>query len=270
MFSVKDALIKGTKELKEICDIPNKEARILLAFYLQKNQLWLITHDNEEVVDRGYFELIKRRVKNEPIEYITNSATFYSEEFFVDSNVLIPRPETEILVDLVVSTCKGLKRPTIVEIGTGSGIISIMLAKLLPNASIKAIDISENTLHVAKLNAKKHDVSECIEFVLSDLLDSVADKNFDVLVSNPPYIANDEPLHIGLSYEPSLALYGGKVGGEILKKIVDLAKKRKVSYLACEMGYDQKEYITSITASLKVQFYKDLSGIDRGFLINFK
>jgi len=270
MFSVKDALTKATKELKEVCDIPNKEARILLAFYLHKDQLWLITHDNDEVVDEKYFELIKRRLKNEPIEYITNKATFYSEDFFVDSNVLIPRPETEILVDLVVSTCKGLKRPTIIEIGTGSGIISIMLAKLLPNAIIKAVDISEGALHVAKLNAKKHGVEKRIEFILSDLLENVSDKNFDMLVSNPPYIANNEPLHVGLSYEPSLALYGGKVGGEILERIVDLAKSRKVSNLACEMGYDQKEYITSIAAPQKVQFYKDLAGLDRGFLIDFK
>jgi len=270
MYSVKDALIKATHELKEVCDIPNKEARILLAFYLQKDQLWLITHDNEEVIDEDYFELIKRRIQNEPIEYITNGATFYSEDFFVDPNVLIPRPETEILVDLVVSTCKGLKRPTIIEIGTGSGIISIMLAKLLPNAIIKAVDISKGALEVAKLNAKKHGVEKNIEFILSDLLDCVADKNFDMLVSNPPYIANDEPLHVGLSYEPSLALYGGKIGGEILKKIIDLAKTRKVSYLACEMGYDQKAYITSIVESKKIQFYKDLAGLDRGFLINFK
>lgn len=269
MYKIKDALLKATQELKKVCDIPNKEARILLAFYLQKNQLWLITHDDEEVVDEDFFLLIKRRLKNEPIEYITNQATFYSEDFYINSNVLIPRPETEILVDLVVSTCKGIKRPTIVEIGTGSGIISIMLAKLLPNAILKAVDISEDALHVAKLNAKKHGVETKIEFILSDLLDNLKDKNFDMLVSNPPYIANDEPLHVGLSYEPSLALYGGKVGAEILEEIIDLAKIRKASYLACEMGYDQKEYITSIVAPKKAQFYKDLAGLDRGFMIDF-
>ena len=270
MYSVKDALIKATGKLSKVCDIPNKEARILLAFYLQKDQIWLITHENEQIFQEDYFELVQRRVNHEPIEYITNKVTFYSEEFYVDSNVLIPRPETEILVDLVVSTCKGLKRPSIVEIGTGSGIIAIMLAKLLPNAQIKAVDISENALQVAKKNAKIHGVEDKIEFILSDLLDNLEDKNFDLLVSNPPYIANDEPLHVGLSYEPSLALYGGKVGGEILEKIFHLAKKRKVSYLACEMGYDQKEYITTLAKPQKVQFYKDLAGLDRGFLINFK
>ena len=267
---VKEVLVEATKRIKGISDIPNKEARILLASYLKKDQIWIITHDDEDIEEEGYFELIKRRAKNEPIEYITNSASFYGEKFYVDSNVLIPRPETELLVDLVVSTCKGIKRPTIVEIGAGSGIISIMLALLLPNAIIKAVDISPEALHVAKLNAKNHGVRSRIEFILSDLLDSCDEKNFDVLVSNPPYIANDEPLHVGLSYEPSLALYGGKVGGEILKKIYNLAKKRKASFLACEMGYDQKKYISNISSPLKPKFYKDLANHDRGFIIDFK
>jgi len=267
---VKDALKEATSRIKNISDIPNKEARILLAFYLKKDQIWIITHDDENIEIEGYFELIQRRANNEPIEYITNSVSFYGKDFYVDSNVLIPRPETEILVDLVVSTCKGIKNPTIVEIGTGSGIISIMLGLLLPNAIIKAIDISQEALHVAKLNAKKHGVSDRIEFILSDLLNSCDEKDFDLLVSNPPYIANNESLHIGLSHEPSLALYGGKEGGEILEKIYNLAKTRKVSFLACEMGYDQKEYISTIASPLKPKFYKDLANHDRGFIVTFK
>jgi len=269
MYSVKDALIKATKKLNRVCDIPNKEARILLAFYLQKDQLWLITHDTEKVVNEDYFELIERRLENEPIEYITNRANFYGEEFFVDSNVLIPRPETELLVDLVVSTCKGIKKPVIVEIGTGSGIISIMLAKLLPNAIIKAVDISNGALDVAQLNAEKHGVEEHIKFIHSDLLDNVADKNFDILVSNPPYIANEESLHVGLSYEPSLALFGGKEGDEILKKIIDTYFDKKIKFLACEMGYDQKSRLTKYleTMELTVDFYQDLAGLDRGFIV---
>jgi release factor glutamine methyltransferase len=190
---------------------------------------------------------------------------FYSREFYVDSRVLIPRPETELLVDLVVSTCKGLKRAKIVEIGTGSGIISIILAILLPKAKIKAIDISNDALDVAKINAKKHGVEDKIEFIQSNLLENVKDNSFDMLVSNPPYIANDEPLHVGLSYEPSLALYGGVVGDEILKDIIDTFKQRDIKYLACEMGYDQREKILSYANN--AEFYKDLAGLDRGFII---
>jgi len=266
---VKEALVEATKRIKDISDIPNKEARILLAFYLKKDQLWIITHDDECIEEESYFELIQRRVNNEPIEYITNSASFYGEDFYVDSNVLIPRPETELLVDLVVSTCKGMKNPRIVEIGTGSGIISIMLAKLLPKAVITAIDISEEALHVAKKNAKKHELD--IEFIHSDLCDNFHEKNFDMLVSNPPYIADNESLHIGLSYEPSLALYGGNVGDEILRSIIDIYEDKNVKCLACEMGYDQKDTITNYLknsdSDLKLEFYRDLAGLDRGFIV---
>jgi release factor glutamine methyltransferase len=264
---VKDALIEATKRIKNISDIPNKEARILLAFYLKKDQLWIITHDDEDIKEEGYFDFIQRRMNNEPIEYITNKANFYGESFYVDHNVLIPRPETEILVDLVVSTCKGIKKPRIVEIGTGSGIISIMLTKLLPNAIITAIDISEEALHVAKKNAVKH--GSKIEFIHSDLCENFYEKNFDLLVSNPPYIADNEPLHVGLSYEPSLALYGGNVGDEILRSIIDIYKDKKVKYLVCEMGYDQKDKIKNYleNSKFKLEFYKDLAGLDRGFII---
>ena len=263
---IKDVLAEATTRIKNISDIPNKEARILLASYLQKNQIWIITHDNESIEYNGYFELIDRRINNEPIEYITNSASFYGRDFYVDSNVLIPRPETELLVDLVVSTCKGIKTPRIVEIGTGSGIISIMLSRLLPDAVITAIDISEEALHVAKINADKHEVD--IEFIHSDLCENFSEKNFDILVSNPPYIANDELLHVGLSYEPNLALYGGNVGDEILRKIIDIYEDKSVKYLACEMGYDQKDKIISYLkgSDLKLEFYKDLAGLDRGFI----
>jgi len=264
---VKEALKEATKRIKNISDIPNKEARILLAFYLQKDQIWIITHDNDKIEEDGYFELIKRRANNEPIEYITNSASFYGKEFYVDNNVLIPRPETEILVDLVVSTCKGIKRPRIVEIGTGSGIISIVLKHLIPEANISAIDISEKALHVAKLNAQNHLVE--IEFIHSDLCENLKEKNFDILVSNPPYVADNEPLNTGLSYEPNIALYGGSIGDEILRRIIDVYQEKNVKYLACEMGYDQKDKITNHIkdSNLKLDFYKDLAGLDRGFLL---
>ncbi|MBL0687787.1 MAG: peptide chain release factor N(5)-glutamine methyltransferase [Sulfurospirillum sp.] len=267
MYSVKSILLEATRRLRGVSDIPNKEARILLAFLLKKNQLWIITHDDEHVEEEGYFKLIDRRIKNEPIEYITNSVSFYGKDFYVDSNVLIPRPETEILVNLVASTCKGIKKPRIVEIGTGSGIISIMLAILLPNATITAIDISKEALHVAQKNAKKHGVD--IEFIHSNLCENFHEKNFDIIVSNPPYIANDEALHVGLSFEPNMALYGGSIGDEILHKIIDIYRDKNVKYLACEMGYKQKESIANYLKNsyFKLKFYKDLAGLDRGFLL---
>ncbi len=264
MFSVKEALLVAVGELKGSSKIPQKEARILLAHYLKKDQIWLITNEDRELVDEGYFELIRRRKEFEPVEYITNSVVFYSEEFFVDSRVLIPRPETELLVDVSLSTCKGIKNPKIVEIGCGSGVVSIMLAKLLPTAKITALDISKDTLEVSKINAKKHGVEGRIEFILSDLLNSVENSSFDLLVSNPPYIKNSEVLEPNLSYEPDLALFGGKSGDEILKRIIDEFKSRDIKFLACEMGYNQREKILSYLEN--AEFYKDLAGFDRGFL----
>ena len=267
MCTVKEALVEATKCIKKISDIPNKEARILLSSYLKKDQIWIITHESDLIEEEGYFKLVKRRVDNEPIEYITNSVSFYGRDFFVDSRVLIPRPETEMLVDLVVSTCRGIKRPRIVEIGTGSGAISIMLAHMIPNAVITSIDISKEALRVAKQNIIKHNVN--IELVHSDLCKSFDEKSFDILVSNPPYISHDESLHAGLSYEPNIALCGGDIGDEIVCKIIDIYKEREIKTLICEMGYDQREKIARYVKKLdlKAEFYKDLAGLDRGFIV---
>ncbi|MCF6173486.1 MAG: peptide chain release factor N(5)-glutamine methyltransferase, partial [Campylobacteraceae bacterium] len=210
----------------------------------------------------------KKREEFYPLEYILKKTSFYSREFYTDERVLIPRPETEILIDKVVYIAENLDDLTIAEVGTGSGIISVMLAILLPNTKIIATDISADALEVAKINAKKYDVNERIKFVKSDLLDGVSEK-IDIIVSNPPYIKKYEKLEKNLSYEPNIALFGGVKGDEILKKIIDESIKRKVRYLACEMGYDQREKITNYLSSygLKARFYQDLSQIDRGFVV---
>lgn len=269
-MNIKELLAKGSAYLKSTSEIPSKEARILLAHLLGKDTIWLVMHDEEEVTcENEYKELLQRRANYEPIEYITNSASFYGEDFYVDSRVLIPRPETEILIDKVILTCKELKEPRIVEIGCGSGIICIMLARLLPQAKIIALDISQEALDVANINAKSLHVSDKIEFYKSDLLSNLDLQSFDILVSNPPYIANNEPLHVGLSYEPNLALFGGVIGDEILHRIIDEFVVRDIKILACEMGYDQRQKIINYISqyNLEAEFYKDLAGIDRGFIV---
>lgn len=268
---VKEALIFGANSLKKSSSIPNKEARILLAHLLKKDQMWLITHEDEDIdcLD-AYNELILRRINHEPIEYITNQASFYLRDFYVDNRVLIPRPETEILIDKVVDVSKSFENPQIVEVGCGSGIISIMLALLLPQAKITAVDISYKALEVAKINAKKHGVEKRIEFMQSDLLQKIDNKKIDILVSNPPYIADGESLDVGLSYEPDVALFGGSIGDEILKKLVGETIQKKIPVLACEMGYDQQDKLTRYLSNfnLKAKFYQDLAGLDRGFVLN--
>jgi release factor glutamine methyltransferase len=270
LLRINELVRLGTEQLRGVTEIPQKEAMILLGEVLGKEMSWIIGHgDDESGEDAQFIELLNRRAHHEPLEYIVGRASFYGRIFDVDSRVLIPRPETELLVDKAVELAKTLPdNAHIVEIGCGSGIVSIMLSLLLPKAHITAVDISPDALHVSSHNAKKQGVSERITFVEGSYLDGVAGK-IDMIVSNPPYIANNEPLGIGLSFEPSLALYGGSRGDEMLCHIIDLFVQREVKVLVCEMGYDQREPIALHVKEkgLNVAFYTDLAGLDRGFWI---
>ncbi|WP_238099296.1 peptide chain release factor N(5)-glutamine methyltransferase [Sulfurospirillum diekertiae] len=267
---IKELLAQSAEQLREVTDIPQKEAMILLSEVLGAEISWLISHSEDEIGENKRLkELLQRRKNHEPLEYILGRASFYGRVFDVDTRVLIPRPETEILVDKAMSLAKELSpNAHIVEIGCGSGIISIMLSLLLPHARLTAVDISSEALHVSKHNAQKHGVSDKIAFLEGSYLDSVSGE-IDMIVSNPPYIANEEPLGIGLSFEPSLALYGGIKGDEMLCHIIDLFQERKAKVLVCEMGYDQRNAICQYVEKkgLAVDFYKDLAGLDRGFWI---
>jgi len=270
--SIKELLHVSAQKLKEVTDIPQKEAMLLLAHILHKEMSWIIAHNDDVVaIDERYWQMLQRRANHEPLEYIFGSATFYGKVFDVDSRVLIPRPETEILVDKATKLAQELTQPHIVEIGCGSGIVSIMLALLLPGSKITAVDISQDALHVSRHNAHKHGVSERICFIEGSYLDGVKGE-IDMIVSNPPYIANEESLGLGLAYEPSLALYGGTKGDEMLKHIIDLFCEHSAKRLVCEMGYDQREAILEYAhqKGLEVSFYKDLAGLDRGFWIRNK
>lgn len=240
-------------------------ARELMKFHLKvtTNELLLALND-ELKKDSAYFTNVKLYKAGVALEYITGSATFMDKEFKVDQNVLIPRFETEILVGKVIDIAKRFENPKICEIGVGSGIISIMLKLNLPKAKIAATDISEKALKVAKFNANKYNLD--IKFYHTSLIDGISE-NFDIIVSNPPYIKNSYKLDKWVRNEPSLALFGGEKGDEILKQIITLAKDR-TKILACEMGYDQKN---SLEKELKKNgfsytFYKDLAGFDRGFV----
>jgi len=183
---------------------------------------------------------------------------------------LIPRPETEILVERSLEVLSNLparnEPPLVAEIGVGSGIISICLA-LNSNAKIIASDISDDALNLARQNAAKFGVEDRIEFVKCAYLDQIYGQ-FDLLVSNPPYIAQDYKLDKFVLNEPHEALFGGKAGDEILKNIILVAKNRGVKYLACEMGYDQKASLESVLelSGFEAEFYRDLAGFDRGFV----
>ncbi len=267
-MSIKEAILKASHILQN-----QKEARILMSYHVGKDNLYLLLHDNEVLKDpKGYFNLIKRRSLNEPVEYITNSVSFYSREFFIKKGVLIPRPETEILIDKTLKIIQKFKNIKVAEIGVGSGVISIMLALLKKDIKIVATDISKEAIEVAKINAKRFKVEDKITFVKTSFLDTIKE-DFDIIISNPPYISNYFEIEKNLTYEPKRALFGGKIGDEILKNIIDLAIKKRVKFLACEMGYDQLEPLKSYMIQkgvIKFEFYKDLSSHDRGFIATLR
>lgn len=260
--------------LREVTHIPAKEVEILLLFLLDKNPIWLhLNYKNECECEDALAKLVKKRATDYPLEYLTNRASFYGESFIVHENVLIPRPETEILVEKAEKVLKDIKNSKVLEIGVGSGIISVMLATLIPNIRIVAVDINDDALALAKLNAQKFGVEDKIIFVKSDLFTNVEEQHFDMCISNPPYIQNDFKLPKNVTFEPANALFGGVVGDEILKDIIDESVKRKIRYLYCEMGYDQKNRLESYLKQYKpknYEFYKDYEKLDRGFYVEFQ
>jgi release factor glutamine methyltransferase len=265
-----------SKELREVTHIPAKEVEILLLHILEKNTIWLhLNYDKQCECEAELKKLVEKRATHYPLEYITKKASFYGELFEVEQGVLIPRPETEILVEKAEEILKGIKTPKVIEIGVGSGIISVMLALLIKDIQITAVDINEKALVLAKRNAIKHGVEEKITFIKSDLFENIPKEHFDMVVSNPPYIAKNYKLPKNVNYEPHNALVGGDSGDELLKNIIDEVFKRDIPYLICEMGYDQKEPIKNYVAKKqksekekKLTFYKDLEGFDRGFVLN--
>jgi release factor glutamine methyltransferase len=185
---------------------------------------------------------------------------------------LIPRPETELLIEKVLEKVDLLTRESFVEVGIGSGVISIVLAQHLDNASFLATDISADAITIAKRNIALKQMQDRITVIQTDLLSAV-ENTIDVLVSNPPYIANDVKLESNLDYEPQNALFGGEVGDEILQRLIDEAVQRDVRILACEMGYDQKEKIEAYCKDMKMkslEFYSDYAGHDRGFILELR
>jgi len=272
-MTIKEALSWAREELKEACERPAFEAELLLAYHLGQDRTYLLIHDRESIVDiEGFQQLIQRRAAHEPYEYIVGSASFYDIHLEVEEGVLIPRPETEILIDLVADIIEKENITRIAEIGVGSGAISIVLARKFPNLQIIATDIYDTPLKVAGKNIETFGLGKQIELRKSNLIDEVPE-TLELVVSNPPYIAEDFLLEPNvIDYEPKEALFGGRIGDELLKQIILDVKNKGVKYLACEMGYDQKKPLQEFVNEIGVEyikFYNDLAQFDRGFIIKF-
>ena len=238
-WTIKDLLEVTSNYLREKgIDSPRLSAEILLAYQLKVDRVKLYLNFDQPLQEEEvavYRELIKRRLNREPIQYITGIQEFWSMDFVVGPQVLIPRPETELLVEQVLSL-RNEKRLVknenlrILDLGTGCGVLAVTLAREFERASVWASDISGEVLAIAELNAKKHGVEDRVEFLLSDVWQRLIDSSliFDVIVSNPPYIASDHISSLApevRDHEPRSALDGGEQGIYFIKEIIEEAPK---------------------------------------------
>ena len=272
-MTIAQALDIATTHLQESCPKPRFEAELLLAHHLGKERLYLHIHEDETVENiDGYHALIKRRESHEPYEYIVGYASFYDIELAVEKGVLIPRPETELLIDRVAEVIESEDVTHIIGIGVGSGAISIVLARKFPQLQITATDIYEDALRIASQNIEYFGLADQITLIQSNLIDEV-NGTPQLVVSNPPYIASHFKLERNISeHEPHTALFGGEYGDELLHRIICDVHARAIPWLACEMGYDQRNSMQGHFDEIGVEFsefYQDLAGFDRGFLVRF-
>ncbi len=279
---IKEAIKKGMIELKvNNIENPNLKARLLMQYILNKSRQYLLTHDDEElprVQEQEYLKNIKKITKGTPLQHITHSQEFMKMNFYVNQEVLIPRPDTEVLVEETIKIAKQMKAKKILDLCTGSGVIAVSIAKYVENVEITAIDISEKALRVAKLNAKNNEVDDKIIFIKSDLFENVKKEKYDIIVSNPPYIKRDiiKKLDKEVQNEPNIALDGGYDGLDFYRRIVsegfDYLKYE--GYLCLEIGYDQKEEVTNIIKEQEKYGYiyskKDLNENDRVIITQIK
>ena len=260
--------------------LPANEARLLLGHVTARPAAWLMAHD-DEVLDEDamlrFASLVARRKGGEPVAYLLGYREFYGREFAVSPAVLIPRPETEMLVDMALATKVGAddtagsvatSAPRILDLGTGSGCIAITLALEIPSAQVCAVDASEAALLVAGKNAERLGAS--VRLLQSDWFGSLSGESFDLIVANPPYIAERDP-HLGvedLRYEPRPALASGVDGLDAIRRIVADAPAHLLAggQLWLEHGYDQAVAVRELLAAAglcDIEQHRDVAGIVR-------
>jgi release factor glutamine methyltransferase len=260
---------------------PLLDAQLLLAFAMGRDKLYIMINMNENVdvkTRKLFYKLVEKRKNGCPLSYITNSQEFMGLDFYVEEGVLIPRPDTENIVEYIIDMVKSNKRESeklrILDIGSGSGAIGCSLASYIKNSSVYAIDISDIAVKVSKKNKERLELENYV-ILKRDIFDEIWEelKGFDIVVSNPPYIPEKdiEGLQVEVSkYEPKLALVGGKSGYDYYTRIIDIIHRllKPDGVLVMEHGYDQSEKIVKMLNEKKginrVDVIEDLSGILRG------
>jgi release factor glutamine methyltransferase len=289
-LDVRAALREGIARLRA-AHVPSHTlaTELLLLHALGRDRTWLYTHPEAplDLADaEKYFALIERRAAGEPTQYLTGKQEFWGLEFEVTPAVLIPRPETEHLMEVALARLgprgfilhlnSGLPREKlrVADVGTGSGCLAVALAGELPHAEVFAMDISGAALEVARRNATRHHVADRIHFLQADLLEALKQEaqSFDLIVSNPPYVARKDAPQLQREvrdHEPQAALFGGPSGVEIYARLIEEAGKllRPGGSLVLELGYNSAEHVRAILKEQKcwtnVTFTNDLAGIPR-------
>ena len=289
-MKIKEVIELGKQVLiRNNVDDASLVARELLAHVLEQNKQYLVIHSDDELKEEyrsKFVDCINQIVSVKPLQYITNKQEFMGLNFFVDENVLIPQPDTEVLVEETIKKCISVaelgteQSPIkILDLCTGSGAIAISLNYVLAqkniNAEIMASDISTKALDIAKKNNESNNTS--VKFAESNLFENIQKNDFDIIVSNPPYIKRKiiETLPCQVQAEPHIALDGGEDGLDFYKKIIDQACKYiKNGYVLLEIGYDQRNEVEGLFRAngrySEIETVKDLSNNDRCVIARVK
>jgi release factor glutamine methyltransferase len=275
MPKIKEILYPASETLKQSgVALPHREAASLLAFALGKTKTFLLTHDDYELSEAeaaAFQSLVERRAAREPFQYITGRQEFYGLDFAVAPGVLIPRPETETIVENALEILKNSENPRFCEVGVGSGCISVSILFNVLAATAIGLDVSEKALEVSRKNADKHDVAARLELRKSDVFGALGDEKFDLIVSNPPYIPRSEIDGLQSEvrdFEPLEALTDGGDGLSIIEKIVQAAPKfiKSGGFLLMEIGFGQAKAVENLFENSVwqlVEILPDLQGIPR-------
>jgi release factor glutamine methyltransferase len=265
-----EALQAARTRLAATSNHPRRDAELLLEHVLGCDQTALLTHPERilSVEEAEHFErLVERRLGSEPMQYLTGEQEFFGLRFEVSPAVLIPRPETEHLVEAVLERFAREQEVRILDVGTGSGAIAVALAHALPYSRVTAVDLFPAALELARRNAERHGVVDRLILLTSDLLAAVGCADFDAVVANPPYVAAGEVLEQQVAnYEPHSALYAGPTGLEIYERLIPQADRvlKPGGWLMLEIGYGQSDAVRKLMDGWAcVTRVNDLQGIPR-------
>jgi len=275
-MQLKQALSSAIERL-EAADMgsPRMNAEVLLMFVLGVNRAYLYAHPERELTaeeEARYDEVLAQRATGMPSQYITGHQEFWGLDFVVTPAVLIPRPETEHLVETVLELARGIARPKLVDVGTGSGCVALALAHELKSAAVYAVDVSADALEIAGANAARLRLDGRVHFTQSNVLEALAGvHDFDFVVSNPPYVGFGEADKVQKSvrdFEPRVAVFAGEQGLDVIGALIEQAHRalKPGGWLAMEIGYSMRDAAVNLLSPTMwedVRVVPDLQGIPR-------